>query len=304
MIFIPPQDDTHISDKCHNYGQSGHLQKQCCQELKCQNCGGSFHTPNTCPQPKVPRCFICKSAEHTRNECPNCEICHEEGHRKSECVSGTKCNHCQQPGHKAKNCPNRSITYRNCGKEGHLVASCNHCNHCNTNGHTTRRCPDQQTCKICQQSGHMKSGCPSRKCTFCSNLGHSQGECPEQRIDDEITYIPTNMSFQPSARVKQNLNKQDPAAEPSARAGLIADMNMTVSEADRPKGFAPVLPDNSTTDVENSNGNAGGGWDGNAGSGTLDQGNEEIGSNSDSHWENTASNGSLDAGDLGQDGSW
>jgi hypothetical protein len=157
---------------------------------------------------------ICKSAEHTRNEY-------------------------QKPGLKAKDGTHRAMTCHNCGKERHLVASCNYCNLCKVDGHATRRCPTQRTCWLCQQFGHVKSGCPSRKCFFCGNLGHWEEECPERKITDEITYPPTRMRFRPSAHVRQDL-KQEPSVQPSAGATSLAnkigEMNKLVKESDLASG--------------------------------------------------------------------
>ncbi|KAK6602744.1 zinc knuckle [Botrytis cinerea] len=87
-----------------------------------------------------------------------CFNCGEEGHSKAECTQPPKARSCY-----------------NCGEEGHTKAEC-------TNPAVAREFTG--TCRICEQSGHRASGCPSappKLCNNCKEEGHSILECKNPR---------------------------------------------------------------------------------------------------------------------------
>ncbi|KAF7883458.1 uncharacterized protein EAF02_005378 [Botrytis sinoallii] len=87
-----------------------------------------------------------------------CFNCGEEGHSKAECTQPAKARPCY-----------------NCGEEGHTKAEC-------TNPAVAREFTG--TCRICEQSGHRASECPSappKLCNNCKEEGHSILECKNPR---------------------------------------------------------------------------------------------------------------------------
>ncbi|KAF7914885.1 hypothetical protein BELL_0029g00140 [Botrytis elliptica] len=87
-----------------------------------------------------------------------CFNCGEEGHSKVECTQPAKARPCY-----------------NCGEEGHTKAEC-------TNPAVAREFTG--TCRICEQSGHRASECPSappKLCNNCKEEGHSIIECKNPR---------------------------------------------------------------------------------------------------------------------------
>ena len=70
---------------------------------------------------------------------------------------GIGCFNCNEPGHKARDCP-KPITCYGCQKVGHMARDC-------------------QTCRYCKEEGHFKDKCPKLTCDDCGGK-HLKRKCP------------------------------------------------------------------------------------------------------------------------------
>ena len=50
------------------------------------------------------------------------------------------------------------------------------CNHCNDPGHLMKDCPEL-VCHNCKEIGHFARVCPMRKCSLCAGFGHFARQC-------------------------------------------------------------------------------------------------------------------------------
>jgi hypothetical protein len=174
-------------DRCRNCDQLGHREGRCLRPLKCGNCEQLHHTPRRCPRPHVPRCYICRSTEHSKTDCNVCSLCGQRGHKGDNCVVNTECKTCRETGHEEKNCP--------------LKADRAPCQLCATANKPTKKCPIQGMCKLCGQLGHRKKHCPQKQCTLCHEFGHSHPVCPKRRNTNVAGTNHRNTSVVPGAAV-------------------------------------------------------------------------------------------------------
>ena len=77
--FIPP-------NVCYHCLQSGHLARDCKNEIVCSRCEQPGHKSRDCKNDPV--CYKCKQSGHIASECTNpivCYKCGQPGHKRSEC---------------------------------------------------------------------------------------------------------------------------------------------------------------------------------------------------------------------------
>ena len=92
-----------------------------------------------------------------------------------------ECRYCRKPGHKFRNCPDKSIKCNLCQDE-----------------HDPLRCPLQEVCFLCWKRGHMKMNCPGGRpprkvCLKCDTKDHhTTMDCTNVWRD----YVSTKGSFE------------------------------------------------------------------------------------------------------------
>lgn len=177
--------------------------------------GGSVHSQGGFDMKQEVRvCYNCNQTGHFKSECPSAKsfgrgqrqensgggwgaasggaspAYSQEGRgrgrgRGGPGVSGA-CFKCDQPGHRAKDCPNAESN-----RGGGQV-----CFKCDKPGHMARECPNaggggNRGCFKCGEEGHMAKECPSGGdvggrgrggggCYRCGQEGHFSRECPNE----------------------------------------------------------------------------------------------------------------------------
>ncbi|XP_071690456.1 uncharacterized protein [Rutidosis leptorrhynchoides] len=146
----------------------------------CCNCGESDHTVASCAvisavnKRKKP-CYICASFEHDGRHCEQ----------------GKGCLICNKKGHRAKNCPEKSVEgFRKtdlclkCGDSGHDMFTCK-------SAYSLDDLKEIQ-CYLCKGFGHLCctnycKGLSDVSCYRCGQLGHNGLECQSSSVPAETT---------------------------------------------------------------------------------------------------------------------
>jgi cellular nucleic acid-binding protein len=166
---------------CHRCNQPGHMAKDCPKKKKCYACGSEDHLSANCPN----RIKIIPSRTTNQLNRIVCHRCDQPGHLAKDCPEKKKCYTCGSEDHLSANCPNQSTKPHQTNKRTAV------CFRCNQPGHTTIDCPEKKKCFRCGSDDHLSAQCPNQRTKSPTTTSHQTDNITSSRKDDRIS-LPTN----------------------------------------------------------------------------------------------------------------